>query len=170
MGRIVLVGGAEPGGELDAGDVALAAAVAELQDELAVERVDGVADRTPERDVPVVIDHRVVRHDAAAQLHGDERRDDRADAAARELRLPVDAGLGAGAVVLVESAGDVRPEDAVLDREVAERERLEDRVECHGAPCPTLSEAVRIAVVRRLAGGERERYITNWVTPRQTHP
>ena len=82
-----------PVGNSMPGDVALTAAVAELQDELAVERVDGLADRTPEGHVPVVVDHRVVGHDAAAQLHGDERRDDRADAAACELRLPVDARL-----------------------------------------------------------------------------
>ena len=88
--------------------------MAELHDELAVVLVDALADLTPERDLVVVVDHRVVRQDAAAHVHRHERRDDRADAAARELLFPVDAGLVAGAVVVVEAAGDARSEDAVL--------------------------------------------------------
>ena len=80
----------------------------------------------PERDARVAVDGRVVGHDPPAHRHGDERRDDGADTAARELDFPVDARLIAGSVVVVEASGDVRAEHAVLDREVSERERRED--------------------------------------------
>jgi hypothetical protein len=71
--RIFLVGRRQSLRVLDAVDVALAPAVAQLQDELAVVLVHGLADGTPERDVTIVIDHRVVRDDAAAQVDRDER-------------------------------------------------------------------------------------------------
>ena len=132
--RIRLAGRRQPARVLDAVDVALPAAVAQLQDELAVVLVDRLADRAPERNLVVVVDHRVVGHDAAAQVHRHERRDDGAHAALGELRLPVDARLVPRAVVVVEAAGDVRPEQPVLDREVPELQRLKDRVESHGAP------------------------------------
>ena len=130
--RLIALGRAPALLELDAGDVALPAAVRELHDEPAVVLVDGVAERAPERDALVAIDRGVVGDDAAADRHRDERRDDRAHAAARELGLPVDARLVAGAVVVVEPARHVRAEDPVLHRQVAERERLEDRIDWHG--------------------------------------
>ena len=130
--RVGLARGREAHRELDAVDVALAPAVAQLHDELAVVLVHGLPHGAPERDVAVVVDHRVVGHDAAAQVHGHERRDDRAHAALGELAFPVDARLVARPVVVVEAPGDVRPEHPVLDRQVLERERLEDRVEGHG--------------------------------------
>ena len=109
-----------PSGILDSVDVALPARMTELQDVLAVVLVDGPPDRPPERNPRVVVDHRVVRDDAATQVHRHERRNDGAHAAFGELHFPVDARLVARAVVVVESAGDVRPEDAVLDRQVPE--------------------------------------------------
>jgi len=131
-----LAGGRQAARVLDAVDVTLPAAMAQLQDEPAVVLVDGFPDRAPERDLVVVVDHRVVGHDAAAQVHGHERRDDRAHPALRELRLPVDARLVPRAVVVVEAAGDVRPEQPVLDREVPELQGLKDRVESH-EPLPS---------------------------------
>ena len=100
----------------DARDVALPAAVAELQDETAVVFVHPLAELAPERDSLVPVDSRVIRHDAAAEVHRDEGRDDRADTAARELHLPVDARLVAGAVVIIETTRDVRTQDSIFDR------------------------------------------------------
>ncbi len=125
----------------------------------------------------VVVDHRVVGHDAAAQVHRHERRDDGADAAPGELGLPVDARLVAGAVVVVEAARDVRPEDPVLDGQVPELQRLEDDVagmplipqnvfrnsmsahlsasgSCEPKVCPVENEVGRL-VVAAASGGSR---------------
>jgi hypothetical protein len=139
--RIAPVGGRDPLRVLDAVDIALPAAVAQLQDELAVVAMHRFADRPPERDAAVVVDHRVVRHDTAAQVHRHERGDDGADAALGELRLPVDARLVAGAVVVVEAARHVGAEDAVLDRQIPEVERFENRRICHIPTCPSASTA-----------------------------
>ncbi len=65
--RVALVGRAQALRVFDAGNVALAAAVTELQDVAAVVLVHGVAERAPEGDRLVAIDGRVVREDAAAQ-------------------------------------------------------------------------------------------------------
>ena len=61
------------------------------------------------------------------------RRDDRADAAARELLVPVHVDLRAGAVVVVEASGEAGAEHAVLHREVTELQRLEDDAFGHAA-------------------------------------
>jgi hypothetical protein len=132
--RVWTIGGAQARRVLDAGDVALTATVTELQDESAVVLMDRFTHLAPEGDVTIVIDHRVVGDDAAAEMDGDERRNDRADAAFGEFRFPVDARLTAGAVVVVEAARNVRADDAVLDGEIAELEWLKDRVETHAAP------------------------------------
>jgi len=71
----------------------LAAAVAQLQDELAVVFVDPLAETPPEWDSLVAIDVRIVGQDASADADRDVRRDDGADPASGELRLPIDAGL-----------------------------------------------------------------------------
>src|SRR5688572_18452513 len=92
----------------------------ELHDELAVVRMHGLPHFTPERDPLVAVDHRVVGHDAPAQVDRHERRDNGADPSLRELDFPVEAGLVAGAVVVVETARDVRPEDAVLHGQILE--------------------------------------------------
>ncbi len=134
MGRVALVGRAQADRVFDAADVPLPPAVTELHDEPAVVLVDRLPQLAPERNVSIVIDHRVVRDDAAAQVHRYERRDDRPDSPFGELGFPVDARAGPRSVVVVEPSGDVRPDDAVLDREIAEGDRLEDRVECHGEP------------------------------------
>ena len=121
--RVGPIGRAETLRVFDARHVALPAAVAQLDEVLAVAFVVDLLDELfPEWNALVAVDRRVVRHDAAAHRHRHERRDDRADAAAREFQLPVDAGLGAGTVVVVEASRDIRAEDAVLRRERAERE------------------------------------------------
>ena len=74
--RVGLARGRQAHRVLDAVDVALPPAVAQLHDELAVVLVHGLPHGAPERDVAVVVDHRVVGHDAAAQVHRHERRDD----------------------------------------------------------------------------------------------
>ncbi len=141
--RVRLVRRAQTDGVFDAAQIALAATMAELQDVLAVVLVHRLPERTPERDVPVVVDCGVVRHDAAAQMNGDEGGDDGADAAARELHFPVDAGLCSGSVVVVEPAGDVGADDPILDREVPECEGLKDRIEGHVPHLPRLASAGR---------------------------
>ena len=132
----------------------LTTAVAELQDVLAVVGVHRLAEFPPERDVAVVVDHRVVGHDAPAKMDGNERRDDSADAALGELRLPVDACLVAGAVVVVESSRDVRSEDAVLDCQVAELQGLKDFVKRHDQP-PVISKMRSFSGVSGNTGGSR---------------
>ena len=47
---------------------------------------------------------------------------------ARELQFPVDARLVARTVVVIESPGDVRSENAILDGEILEFQWLEDRI------------------------------------------
>jgi hypothetical protein len=103
----------------------------ELQDVPAIMLVNGLADGPPERDVSIVIDHRVVGDDAAAQMHRDKGRDDRPDASFGELHLPVDPGLVSRAVVVIETARHIRTEDAVLDGQVAELEGLKNWFESH---------------------------------------
>lgn len=90
--------------------------------------MDLAGEFAPERDLVVVIDHRIVRQDAPARMNGDEGGDDGADPAAGEFQLPVDASLVAGAVVVVEAAGHVGAEDAVFDRERAELKWFKENV------------------------------------------
>ena len=92
---------------LDAGDISLAAAVAELHDVLAVILVHFLAEAAPERNLVVVINDGVVGKYASANCDGNMRRDDRSDAAASKLFFPVNAGLRADAIVVVEPAGNV---------------------------------------------------------------
>ena len=116
--------------EVEPANVSLPAAVRELQDVLAVVLVDALAELAPERDRPVVVDRRVVGDDEPALVDPAPGGDDRADATAGELELPVDAGPRPGSLVVVETPRDARAQDAVLDPEVPERERLER--ECGG--------------------------------------
>src|SRR4030095_9985372 len=76
----------------------------------------------------VAIDGGVVRDDAPANQHRHERRDDRPDAAARGLRLPVDARLIPRSVVVVEAARDIGTKNPVLDGQVPESQGFEDDV------------------------------------------
>ncbi len=73
-------------------------------------RVDTAADFPPEGDLIVVVDHRVTHEDAAA--HRDRRKggNDAADPAARELLLPVQSGIPAVTIIVVELAGNIRSE------------------------------------------------------------
>ena len=122
--RILVVGRAQTLGVLDAGHVALTAAVAELQDVLAVALAMHLLDELlPERNARVAVDRRVVRHDAAAHRTGTNDEMTAPTPPLRELDLPVDPRLVARAVVVVEAAGDVRSKHAVLDRQVPELQR-----------------------------------------------
>ena len=67
--------------------------MAQLQQKLAVMPVHGLAYRSPERDLVVAVDHRVVRQNSAPDVHRNERRDNGAHAAARERLFPIDARL-----------------------------------------------------------------------------
>ena len=91
----------------------------------------------PERDRLVPVDVRVVGDDQAARVDRRVRGDDRAHAAARRLQVPVDVGLGPGAVVGREAAGEARAEDPVLDREVPEGEAAR-----RGRSAPVTSETL----------------------------
>jgi hypothetical protein len=93
--------------------------------------VDALPELAPERDAVVALDRREVGDDLAALVHGCPGREDRADAAAGELQLPVDPRLRARPVVVVEATGHVGAEDAVSDLEVAEAKRPEDRLRGH---------------------------------------
>src|SRR5262249_3784570 len=79
-------------------------------------------------------------------------RDDGAYAAGSELAFPVDAGLGERAVLVVEAAGNVRAEDAVLDRQVAKLERSEDNVFGHDRASPASSATARSHTTPNSAG------------------
>jgi hypothetical protein len=126
--RVALPRRAQPGGELDAADVALPAAVRQLEDVLRAVLVHLLAELAPERDLVVAVDRGVAGDDEAAAVDPAPRRHDRPNSRAREPHLPVDARLRAGTVVAVEAPGDARAQDAVRELEVPERERLEDQV------------------------------------------
>src|SRR5262249_18189650 len=70
----------------------------------------------------------VAGQDAAADADRRERRDDGADAADGERLLPVEPGVAAVAIVVVEGAGDAGAEQAVLQHELAEHPLGEDRL------------------------------------------
>jgi hypothetical protein len=100
---------------VDPAFVALPSRVAELDDVLAVVRAHLGHDLAPERDALVAVDGRIVGRDAPAHVHRRKRGDDGADPAAGKARLPIDAPLPAGPVIVVETPGDVGPEYPVLD-------------------------------------------------------
>src|SRR4029078_6428533 len=110
----------------DFGVVALSSSVAQLHDVLTVVFLNLLADRAPERDLVVVVDHGVIRQDAAFEVDWNKRGDNRADAAPREFFSPVDAGLPARPVVVIESTRNAGPKQPVLDGEIPEFQRLED--------------------------------------------
>src|SRR5262249_41531427 len=132
---------------LDPADVLLSSRVRQLEDELALTvRAHGPdlpADGGPERDAVVAVDGGVVRQDAALDLHRHVRGDDGADPAARESLLEVDARRRPRAVVVVDAAGDARAEQAVLDRQVAHHQWLEDGVRRHPRSVEWLIRATR---------------------------
>ena len=112
----------------------------ELQDEFAIVLVYRLANLAPERDPFIAIDGRVVGHDAPADLNRNERRDDGADAAAREFGFPIDACLVPRAVVIIETSRDIRSEDTVLDGQVLEPDWFEQDVR-HGCMLATAIRA-----------------------------
>ena len=130
--------------DLEPRDVALPAAVGELNDVPAVVLVHATAELAPERDLVVAVDTRIVRHDPASQVDRHPRRDDRPHPTPGELELPIDPGLRAGTVVEVEAPGDVRAKDPVGRGEAAKPQRLEQKAghsgsDGNGAPLYTES-------------------------------
>ena len=105
MQRIRLVGRADAVGLLNTGDIPLSSAVAQLQNELAIEFMNTPAQFTPEWNSFVLVDRGVIRKNSAADRHRHKGRDDSADAPACKLQLPVDTCLIAGPVVVVEPPG-----------------------------------------------------------------
>ena len=132
---------------------ALPAREDELDDVLAVVLVDSLSEFTPERDLVVGVQVCIAGDDVPAFMDRGVRRDDRPDSAPRELQVPVNPCLRARAVVVVEAAGDARTEDAVLDREVRNVERLEDDAlgahRTHPAGLPAEPNAAEIPRWRR---------------------
>src|SRR6266498_355203 len=140
----------------------LTAGVGELEDVLAVVLVHAPYELAPERGAVVAVDQRVAWQQPPARVHGSVRRDDRSDSAARGLEVPVDASLGPGAVVVVPAPAGARPEDPVLDRQVSEAQRLEDRTRAHGRTVrlrpPTASpSSLAAGILRRLYDRLRRR-------------
>src|SRR6516162_224387 len=76
----------------------------------------------------------VAGHDPAFHRHRDVGRYNRADAAAGEFFLPVDACLRARAVLIVEAAGDARTENPVFNLQTWKLYRLEDGSVVHARP------------------------------------
>ena len=133
-------------------DIHLPAGVAELHDVFAVEPVHGRTQPLPQRNEIVAMDGGIAGDDASLHQHRHVGGDDRADAAGGEFALPVDAGLRERAVLVVELAGNVRPEDAVLDRQIAEPQRREDDVLGHGLALVPSSASARSHTARNKAG------------------
>ena len=148
---VALPGRAEPRLELEAADVALAAAVGELDDVEAAVRVDAFPQLAPECDALVAVGGRVAGNDPAADVDGHERRDDRADPGSGEPLLERDAGARARAVVAVEAPRDARAQDPVGNREVAKRERLEQGALVHGSGSGSNADMIRRSISSRDA-------------------
>src|SRR5262249_29201463 len=112
--------------------VLLAAGMAKLHDKSAVVFVNPPAHLAPKGDLVIVVDHGEVRQDSSGQVNGNVRGNDRADAAAGELQLPIDASMGAGAVVIVETARNTGSENTILHPQPAGKRQLtEDRFKRH---------------------------------------
>src|SRR5262249_57322222 len=75
-----------------------------------------------------------------------------AGAAGGEFAFPIDASLGERAILVVESARNVRPEDAILDREIAEFERGEDDIFAHDTTSAAGAAIARCHTTRSSAG------------------
>src|SRR5262249_5171400 len=185
-------------GVMHARKIHLPAGMAELHDVLAVEPVHRRAEPLPQRNEIVAVNCGVVGDDASLHHHRHVGRNDRPDAAGGEFAFPIDAGLGERAVLVVEPARDVRPEDAVLDREIAEFERGEDDVfghdttsvagaaiaRCHTArssagtkaaaghcaQCPTMNSTSRPGVRSRAASSSRTTRVPARTAPQTVAP
>src|SRR5499426_1274520 len=139
-------------GIVHAREIHLPAGMAELHDVLAVEPVYRRAEPLPQRNEIVAVNRGVVGDDASLHHHRHVGRNDRPDAAGGEFAFPVDAGLGERAVLVVEPARDVGPEDAVLDREIAEFERGKDDVFGHDTTSVAGAAIARCHTARSSAG------------------
>jgi hypothetical protein len=82
--------------------------------------MNALADRPPERDLVVMVDHRVVRQDTAAYVDGHKGSYDRTDSATRKLRFPIYSRLITVSVVIIEAPGDARPKQPVLNGQITE--------------------------------------------------
>ncbi len=125
--RVGLVRGGEPLVVEDARDVPLPAGEGELDDVRRPGLAHALPQLRPERHLVVGVEVGVVGDDRPARMDRRVRGDHRPDSTARELDVPVHAGLRAGAVVVVEAPRDARAEEPVLHLEMLELQRLEDR-------------------------------------------
>src|SRR5262249_23635036 len=126
--------------------------MAELHDVLTVESVHGRAEPLPQRNKIVTVNRGVVGDDASFHQHRHVGRNDRPDATGGEFAFPIDAGLRERAILVVETARNVRPEDAILDREIAEFERGEDDVFTHDTTSAAGAAIARCHTARSSAG------------------
>ena len=99
--------------------------MAELHDELAIVLVNAFPHFAPERDFVVGIHHGVVWQDPSASMYRYKGRNDGPHAAFGKSCLPINAGLASGAVVVVKSAGYVRPDEPVLDGQITKGQSFE---------------------------------------------
>src|SRR5215469_7431712 len=185
-------------GIVHAREIHLPAGMAELHDVLAVEPVHGRAEPLPQWNKIIAVNRGVVGDDASLHQHRHVGRNDRPDATGGKLTFPIDAGLGERAILVVESTRNVRPEDPILDREIAEFERGEDDVfahdttsaagaaiaRCHTArssagtkaaaghcaQCPTMNSTSRLGVRSRAASSSRTTRVPARTAPQTVAP
>jgi hypothetical protein len=100
--------------------------VTQLEDELAVMFMDALAQGPPKRDLIIIINHGVPCHNATANSDWREGRDNGPHPSAREFFGPVDTRICSVTVVVIKCAGDIRPEEPVLDLQVAKLDRIEN--------------------------------------------
>jgi hypothetical protein len=101
--------------------------MAELHYELAVMLVNTLADRAPERNFVVIVDHGIARQDPPAHRDWRVRGDDAADTPLCELLLPIKTRVSAMPIVVIEHAGEIRSEQAILYFELAKFQGREDQ-------------------------------------------
>ena len=130
--RLGIVGRPQCDVVAEAGQDAFPPCVHELDDVLAVVLVDAPTELAPEGDPVVRVEVRIAGDDVTPLVDRSVRGDDRADATACELQVPVDPDLGARPVVVVETARDARADNAVLDGQAPQVQGLEDHGCAHG--------------------------------------
>ena len=114
--------------EFLAREVALPAGKVELNDVAAIVFVNFRDERTPRRDRAVVVDARVPRHGDSVRADARIGRNNRADAAAREVTVPGDPCVGHGSIVVVDPSSQAGADNPVLESQPVDGQRLKDGI------------------------------------------
>ena len=138
-----LIGRAEglPEQVFNASHILLAAGVAELQDIFAAVLVNPLRHLLPKADLVIVINRRVANQNSTPDSNRRKGRDDRPDPTPGKFLFPVQSGVAAMAVVVVEHPRDAGPQQPVFDFKIPEPKRLEDDLIFHGRPPPSFTTA-----------------------------